>query len=503
MAEKSVNDPSPQWVAMELDRELPRIFLTTGQRGIRDAGTKYLPKYDGEEGTAGDSTSEYGSRLTRTFLVNFYKDAVQNLVGRIFAQPLIFSEDTPQEIMDLWQNVDDCGTVGDIFVPRVAADALGQGISEVLVDFPGAAEFENLAAEDRAGRRPRWVHYKGHEVIEALGNIILGRPYLERARIRETLLESVEYEYGMEQRVREYAMGDLAADPSPGSPYFASYRIHTYSETADAWAAGEWFRMEPSTSGSAEQRALFVEPPLVPFYGEMTGFHEGRPPMLSMSDLNLQHYQLKSNIDNMEYIATVPTLVQEGGDDDASYEVGAHRLLHVPEGASLRWLEIVGNGVQHAKDSLRHLEEHIRLAGREPMVKKATGSELATVRMLDEAQHLTLAQAWAVSWVGSVNRCLELSAAWMGLKRSGTVRIDESVLEALARPEGFESVKELAALGAIGPRVILEEAKRYGVLDRDLDIDEALDEIESSEPAALEEPAAPQVLNVAGLELGE
>jgi hypothetical protein len=91
----------------------------------------------------------------------------------------------------------------------------------------------------------------------------------------------------------------------------------------------------------------------------------------------------------------------------------------------------------------------------------------------------------------------------MGLKRSGTVRIDESVLEALARPEGFESVKELAALGAIGPRVLLEEAKRYGVLDRDLDIDEALDEIESSEPAALEEPAAPQVLNVAGLELGE
>ena len=120
-----------------------------------------------------------------------------------------------------------------------------------------------------------------------------------------------------------------------------------------------------------------------------------------------------------------------------AYEVGAHRLLHVPEGADLSWLEIQGNGVQHAKDSLRHLEEHIRLAGREPMVKKATGSELATVRLLDEAQHLTLAQAWAVSWVGSVNRCLELSAAWLGLEKSGSVRIDESVLEALATAGGI------------------------------------------------------------------
>ena len=55
-------------------------------------------------------------RLARTFLVNFYKDAVQNLVGRIFAQPLVFAEDTPQEILDFWENVDDQGTVGDIFI---------------------------------------------------------------------------------------------------------------------------------------------------------------------------------------------------------------------------------------------------------------------------------------------------------------------------------------------------------------------------------------------------
>ena len=89
-----------------------------------------------------------------------------------------------------------------------------------------------------------------------------------------------QYQYEIMQRVREYVMGDLGADLSPGSPYFARYRIHTYSEASDSWAAGAWSSMEPSRAGSAEQRALFVEPPLVPFYGEMTGFHEGRPPLL-------------------------------------------------------------------------------------------------------------------------------------------------------------------------------------------------------------------------------
>ena len=503
MTDKTVNDPSPQYEEMELDRQLPRILMGSGQRKIRDAGETYLPRYEGEEGSATAITSEYGSRLNRTFLVNFYKDAVQNLVGRIFAQPLVFSEDTPDAILAIWENIDDCGTNGNIFVQRVAIDALGQGVSEVLVDMPRPdGEFENAEAEAAAGLRPRWVHYKAHETIEAFGRIIGGRPYLERARIRESAVVADGYEYGAEARVREYVMGNIAADIAPDSAYFARYRIHTYNPETEEWSAGSWMRIEPSRSGTPEQRGWFVEPPLVPFYGERTGFHTGRPPLLAMSDLNHQHYQLKSNIDNMEYTATVPTLLQEGGEDGASVQVGAHRLIHVPEGATLSWLEIVGNGVQHAKDSLRHLEEHIRLAGREPMVKKATGSELATVRLLDEAQHLTLAQAWAVVWVDAVNRCLELTGAWMGIDNPGSVRIDESVLEALARPEGFEHVKELAALGILGPKTVIEEAKRYGVLDRDLDVDEALDEMEAEEPPALQEPA-PQVLDISGMGIGD
>jgi hypothetical protein len=499
MADRTVNDPSPEWEAMEQDRRLPRIFITSGQRGVRAAGETYLPKYAGETGSAKEPASEYGKRLARTFLVNFYRDAVQNLVGRIFASPLVLSEDMPEEIERIWGNIDACGTSGDLMAQRVCLDALGQGVSHVMVDYPGAGEFENLAAEERAGRRPRWVHYKAHEVIEALGEVHGGRPYLKRSRIREAMTEADGYDYHATESVREYVMGDMSADLSPESPYFARFRIHVPTDDGE-WRPGPWSSLEPSRRGDSDQRSKFVEAPLVPFYGDKTGYFAGRPSLIAMSDLNLQHYQLKANIDNMEFTATVPTLLREGGDAKVPLQVGAGRVIDIPEGAKLSWLEITGNGVAHAKDSLRHLEEHIRLAGREPMVKKATGSELATVRLLDEAQHLTLAQAWAVSWVSSINECLEWTAAWMGLPRSGSVRIDESVLEALGRPEGFESVKELSALGVIGPRKTIEEAMRYGVLDRDTDIDAVLDEMEATEPPALQDPA-PQVLEVSGIEV--
>ena len=489
MADKTVNDPSPQWEEMELDRKFPRILLTTGQRGLREAGTDYLPRYEGEVGSAEDASSEYGSRVSRTFLVNFYKDAIKNLVGKVFAQPLQFTEDTPQEILDLWESIDDRGTHGDIFVERVCRDALGQGISHVMVDFPGAGDFENQVAEAQAGRRPRWVHYKAQPVIEALAVVQRGRPFLGRARIREAASEVEDYSYSSSQQVREYVMGDVEVpDLGAGSPFYAKWRIHTLGQD-DQWTPGEWTALSPSGQAPPELKAMFVEPPLVAFDGESTGFFTGRPPLLNMSDLNHQHYILKSNIDNMEWTATVPTLLQEGGDSDANVEVGAHRLIWVPEGATLKWLEIVGSGVSHAKDSLRHLEEHIRLAGREPMIKKATGSELATVRLRDEVQHLTLAQSWAIGWVASVNRCLRFTGGWMGIANPGEVFIDQSVMEALERPDGFEDVKELSALGVIGRQKTIEEAKRYGVLDRDTDVQKTLDEVDGAEPPALTETA--------------
>ena len=52
MADKNVNDPSLAYEEMELDREFPRLLMYLGQRGIRDGGETYLPKYGGEEGSA-------------------------------------------------------------------------------------------------------------------------------------------------------------------------------------------------------------------------------------------------------------------------------------------------------------------------------------------------------------------------------------------------------------------------------------------------------------------
>lgn len=474
MADKTVNDPSPAYEEMELDRELPRTLLYGGQRALRAGGEDYLPRYEGELGSANDTTSEYGARLSRSFLVNFYADAIHNVVGRIMSQPLRFSEDMPLQIAELLENIDNNGTDINVFVYRLLIDSLGQGVSHVLVDFqrPGG-EFTSEAEEARAGLRPKWVHLKAHNVIEALGRSYNGRTWLERLRTREASLDVDGYDYIETNRVREYLMGNPESDPA-SVDFYARFNIYEEDAETQDWnlIAGP-LQMEPSRKASPEQKEMFVEPPVVPFYGDKSGFFTGRPPLLSLSDLNLQHYQKKSDLDNIERIANVPTLVRIGVRETGEpIEIGPQRVIDVPDGTDLKYLEIQGAGIAHAKDSLRHLEEHIRQVGKEPSTKRATGSELATVRLRDEAEAAVKAQVWATEAIAGVNRCLDLTAGWLGIPTAGSLMIPEDVLEALARPEGFDSVLQLAALGAISPAAAATEAIRYGILDRDFDVDE-------------------------------
>jgi hypothetical protein len=479
---------------MEEDRTLARTLLYDGQKGMREAGTSYLPKYEGESGDANTEGSEYQKRLSRTFLVNFYQDAVYNIVGRVFQKPLVLSEDMPDRIRELWTNIDNCGTHGDVFVHDACIDSLGQGHTEVLVDFqdPGE-EFDNQSVEELAGVRPKWINWRVDTTIEALERVINGRPYLERFRVREDNLRVEGYEYSVEKTVREYMMGELGLTDAQGKSVeqFASYRIHVLQNTddGDIWVPGDWSSMEPSRQSSPEQRAMFIEPPIVPFYGLRRGFHFSKPPLTVLADLNEQHWQKKSDLDNIERIANIPVLVLEGGDGDTSnlvdLEIGAYRIIGIPEDQILKYLEIQGNGIAHLKESIVHLEHHIRRVGKEPTSREATGTELATVRMLDEAKTLSLAQVWAISWVASINRCLDLTAAWLGLPTGGSVSIEEDVMASLSNPDAFGDVMQLLAAGAISSEGALTEAKRYGVLGSDFNVEEDVEKQDTQTPTAI------------------
>ena len=84
--------------------------LWEGAEKVRDMGHEYLPQAPGED------AANYAIRLKRSVYHNFYRRTVEGLTGLIFRKDPVLGEDVPPLIAEHWENIDLCGTHGDVFL---------------------------------------------------------------------------------------------------------------------------------------------------------------------------------------------------------------------------------------------------------------------------------------------------------------------------------------------------------------------------------------------------
>lgn len=138
-----MNDPSKSshlYDGMAARWALPHALMG-GTLTLRAAGTRYLPRHPAE------NSAIYAERASRSVLRNYFRRTVQKLVGRVFAEPLILSEDIPEELVNILKNIDLLGRGLNAFARDWFEDALVSGLSHVLVDFPSGIDGASLAEE--------------------------------------------------------------------------------------------------------------------------------------------------------------------------------------------------------------------------------------------------------------------------------------------------------------------------------------------------------------------
>ena len=225
--EDDPSTPSAAWTAMEDKRKLPRVLMA-GTEAMRDEGEAYTPRLEAEE----EKTS-YKDRLANTFLIEEYKDAVEDLTGKVFAADLELVDVSP-EVEDIWSNIDRLGQDGDVFTSRVCEQSAGLGLEAILIDHPPGREDgrRRTAAEDQIESiRPYWVHIRGHQILEAVPMSVGASTRLSEIRIlEETTVKYGKYGSKVETRVRHYFRGDPSvSEVDPESKRWAY--VHTYLKT--------------------------------------------------------------------------------------------------------------------------------------------------------------------------------------------------------------------------------------------------------------------------------
>lgn len=431
-----MNDPSTLSLAYErMARRwaLPQALMG-GSLAMQAAATRYLPRHPAEHGRT------YAERARRAVLRNYFRRTVQKLTGRVFAEPLIIDAATPPVLEALLQNMDLMGRGLNVFARDWFQDALVNGLSHVLVDFPAltAGAFD---------ARPYAVLVTADQLIGAQWDIRGQDRVLTQVRIRE---KAVDYQGFEEQETAQIRV----LEPDNWSLYRADDR-------------GDWYLVD---SGENSLGRI----PLVTLYTNRTGFLEAVPPLEDLAFLNLEHYQIRSDQRNALNVASFPILAASGYDPeiDGAIEVGPNKVLTTTENEGrYYYVESSGAALAAGARELEALEAAMQLFGLQ--FETPTAGETATGRALDAADALSPLSAMIMNLEDSLNAVLALLADWLDLPEFGAIGVSRSAQGSGNKAADMQFLMAARQLGDVSKDELLAEARQRGLLGDSLSVNRA------------------------------
>jgi hypothetical protein len=429
--------------------------LQSETRGMRDAGTTYLPQWPNEH------WDHYLARLNSSYLYDGYARTINGLTGKVTRKNLVVGEDVPSQVADLLPNIDLTGRDVNAFVREYFHEGLGMGQGHILVDTTGQGTAKTKAEEKAQGVRPFWQLVRPENLLYAGYVVVNGVPTLTDVRIREA--ETVADGWGDKtvERVRRFEL-------TSGGVAWTLWEKN---------GEGKWYIADSATSPI--QRI-----PLVTFYGQRLGFMRSAPPLMGVAWLNLAHWQSASEQRHVLALARRPVLGFFGfkKDEVESLHIGPHTGLRSTNADSrIEFAEITGASIDAGRQDLQDLKEEMATLGLEVLVRKSVEK---TATESSNEKHETESQLGAIAkdCEDSINEALQLTAEWMKLADGGTVMMNSEFGFTAATQVEVQALIEARRNREISWNTFATEMQRRGILDEGLDLEE--------ERALLEQEAA-------------
>jgi hypothetical protein len=466
----TVNTPSAAYVEMSPRWELVCALLG-GTEAMRAAAKAYLPQYERE------SDEAYKNRLNRTFLLNYFGKTVKTLGKRPFSEPVQVGDKFPKELGELIDDVDGLGKDLTAFLCTAFTDALGKGLTHILVDYPTVGdEVKTLADEQRLGLKPYFVHVPAENLIAAFAEVENGKEQLTHIRVREC--ESLRDGWGEKQvqRVR-------------------------------VWERDHWELWQEASNNQFEKVAEgpnklgFI--PLVTYYaGEREGLMKCRPPLMDLAYKNVEHWQSSSDQRNVLSVARFPILTVTGLDGDALNQVvvGPKRILHAKDPmAKFGYLEHNGSAIDAGRQDLEDLKDEMAMLGIELLVRRQGGTApTATEKAINTEQSTSELQSLASGLADAAELAFSYAAKWKQLDATDDalrVQVNTDIGVDQSTVQDLDVLYKARAAREISRAAFLAELKRRGVLMADFDEAKDAESLSAEGPSLaslrLPQPPAP------------
>ena len=463
-----INDPSlASYHRPELVRQLPTLevasdcwyMLDGTYSGSNPDGKTVKEKYLHKE--PAEPSAAYSERLHRSTYAPIYRDSIRAYAGLLNRFQLI---DSPPSLDAAEKDVDLHGESIQSFWGRCDERVLRDGGVFVMVDMTKSIKSNNFLDELESGVRPYLMMIDRIDVINWSVTHENGREKIAHATIRQ---------------IRQVpASSGFGIDIEPVYHVLRPNRVETYVLRK---VDGGW------TQEKIEDAVTSL--PVVPlvWYGSASSrFAQSEQPLLGLAELSIQHFQMRSDLQELLHKCAMPVPVRTGaktGPDGQPVPLvlGPNTAVDLDsEGGKFEFAEPSGKSLERHQDEIRHVEELMDRSGLNFLyganIKTATEASLRASQIASQVAALIRNKTSAFDTV------MKLWAAYSGELASLTPESGISLNDSLInRPLGASEIAQMVNLfsqGLISKRTVLDELQRGGVLDPDLRVD---DEIERTD----------------------
>tara|TARA_B100001939_G_scaffold329865_1_gene326479 strand:- start:304 stop:1749 length:1446 start_codon:yes stop_codon:yes gene_type:complete len=427
-----VNDPNTAWVNMEPHWGLIETLLG-GTYKIRKGHRKFLPQEPRE------LDESYDNRLQRSVLAPYYLRLERMLAGMLTRKPVRL-DDVSDVIREQLFDVDLQGNDLQTWLFATSRQCIRYGHVGVLVDAPAANQ----------NGRPYWVSYTPRDILGWRSEVKDGKQELTQLRLSEKIVVP-DGLYGEKQVEQVRVL-------SPGA-----FEIHQKDQKGDFVVVDEG-------------RTSLSEIPFSVAYSNRMGVLESVPPLADIAELNLQHYQVQSDLSNQLHISAVPMLALFGFPAAAEeISAGPGEALALPEGAAAQYIEPAGNSYDAQFRRLEQIASQINELGLAAVLGAKLVGETAEAKRIDRSQGDSTMMVVAQQMQDLIDNSLRFHADYMQERNPGSSLVNRDFMGTRLEPQEIQALLQLYTAGTITQETLLLQLEAGEVLGDDFDVEQELE----------------------------
>lgn len=395
-----------------------------GQRAVRAAGVRYLPRLTGQ------TDQEYEAYKKRALFYSITSKTLSALLGMAIDQPPELKY--PGKMSPYFE--DKSGTQFHETLANTITEVLLMGRFGVLVDRPanGGAPFITCYPTESI------INWRVNDETGALEHVVLKEGYTETSESDKYLLEE-------KVRYRELEIID-------GQLWVT---IHKPMD-----AKGQNFNVStPMTITNTGVAMSFI-----PFFSVNTtgiGIEPGKPPMQDIVDINYSHYRTSADLEHGRHFTGLPTPYVTGAEGNVSLHIGSTKAWVIPDpNARVGFLEFTGQGLASLEKALQEKQSQLASLSARLVDNSTRGSEAAeTVRLryLSETASLRTIVRAAEAFLNAVYNCISFMEG-LG-ENSVNITLNKEFLDSKMTPAELTAWVEAYIAGGVTKEMLLHAFK--------------------------------------------